>query len=225
MITTPELITALAAEATPVRRLRPPLARAAAWLIFAGFLLALLALVHGLRPDLAAHLRQPIFVTGIVASLVTGVSAAVASFLVSLPDRSRLWLLLPAPSLVVWVSTIGYGCLTDWVSLGPGGVRAGETVRCFVTLVLTSIPLSLAMLVMLRYVALLRPTTVIMTGSLSVAAITATALSLFHDLDATVMILIWNLGTSAVIITLGCAFGPKIFSPVEHLKAASNPHA
>ena len=83
-----------------------------------------------------------------------------ASFKFSLPDRSRWWMLLPAPALAVWVSTIGYGCLTDWVSMGPDGVRMGEAVRCFATLLLTSVPLSIAMLVMLRHAALLRPTAV-----------------------------------------------------------------
>ena len=53
------------------------------------------------------------------------------------------------------------------------------------------------MIVMLRYAAMLRPTLVTLVGSLSVAAVTATALSLFHDLDASVMILIWNVGISA----------------------------
>ncbi len=39
-------------------------------------------------------------------------------------------------------------------------------------------------------------------SSLAVAAITTTALSLFHDLDATVMILIWNPATAAVFVGL-----------------------
>jgi hypothetical protein len=215
VITTPDLIAALAADATPVRRLRPPLARAAAWLFFAILLLAGLAVVHGVRPDLAEHLRRPVFTLGIVASFATGILAAVASFLVSLPDRARLWLLLPAPSLVVWLSTIGYGCLTGWVSLGPDGVRAGEAARCFATLILTGLPLSLLLLVMLRHAAPLRPTAVTITGSLSVAAVTATALSLFHKLDATVMILIWNLGAPIVIMALVGNLGPKMFSWVS----------
>ena len=215
MITTPDLIAALVEDATQVRRLRPPLARATAWLIFAVLLIAALGALHGLRTDLAEHLLQPVFTLGIVASFVTGVLAAVAAFLVSLPDRSRLWLLLPAPSVAVWMSTIGYGCLTDWVSLEPDGVRVGDTLRCFVTLILTGLPLSLVFLVMLRHAAPLRPTMVAITGSLSVAAITATALSVFHNLDATVMILIWNLGTSVLIIALACTLGPKMFSWVS----------
>jgi hypothetical protein len=41
---------------------------------------------------------NPAFATSIAAALATGVLAAVAAFHISLPDRSRLWLLLPASS-------------------------------------------------------------------------------------------------------------------------------
>jgi hypothetical protein len=215
VITTPDLIAALAADAKPVHRLRPPLVRAAAWLAFAVLLLALLAVAHGLRPDLAACLRLEGFVVDIAASLFTAILAAVAAFLVSLPDRSRLWALLPLPTLAVWLSTIGYGCLTNWVRVAPDGFQFGETLRCFVTLVLTSVPLSLAMIVMLRYAAMLRPTLVTMTGSLSVAAVTATALLLFHDLDASVMILAWNVGSSVLIVALGSALGARMLGSLS----------
>ena len=164
----------------------------------------------GPEPLQDLHHRED--VAGLVAALLTGTLAAVAAFVVSLPDRSRAWLLLPVPALLAWVSTIGYGCLTDWVTVGPSGVRLGETARCFATLVLTSLPLSLAMLMMLRHAAHLRPTAVMLTGILAVAAITATALSLFHDIDATLMILIWNLGTAALIVALGGLLGRRMFS-------------
>ena len=60
---------------------------------------------------------------------------------------------------------------------------------------------------MLRHAAWLRPTAVTLTGSVAVAAMTATALTLFHAFDATIMILIWNLGMAAVIAGLAGAFG------------------
>lgn len=215
MITTPDLINSLTADAAPVRRLRPPLVRTLGWLTCAAVLVALLAMTQGVRPDLAERLRQPMFVVGIVAMIATGILAAIATFVLSLPDRSRLSLLLPAPSFIVWVSAIGYRCLTDPFYGSLHGLRFDEAVGCFATLVLTSVPLSLAMLVMVRHAALLQPTAVIMTGSLSVAAVTATALSLFHDLSATATILIWNLGTSALIIALGYIFGPKLLFRVS----------
>jgi hypothetical protein len=212
VITTPDLIESLVAGAKPVRRLRPPAARAALWLLFAAAIVSLLAVSHGLRPDLGARLGQPLFVTGLAASLLTGVLAAVAAFIVSLPDRSRLWLLLPAPALALWISTISYGCLTGWVSIRPDGVALGVAADCFATLVLTSVPLWLAMLLMLRHVALLRSAAAAVAASLAVAAIASTALALFHDLDASVMVLMWNLGTAALLIGLGSAFWERMFS-------------
>jgi hypothetical protein len=192
--------------------LRPPVARAALWLLFAAGIVGLLAVSHGIRPDLGVRLVQASFVTGIAASALTGILAAVATFVVSLPDRSRLWLLLPAPALAVWVSTIGYGCLTGWVKVGADGIRLGEAIDCFATLALISAPLSLAILVMLRYTALLEPTRVAVMGGLAVSAIAATALSLFHSLDATIMVLMWNFGIAALLVGLATVFGKKMFS-------------
>lgn len=212
MTKTPELIDALVECATPVRRLRPPLARAGLWLLLAALVLGLIAIAHGMRPDLVERLRQPDFVVGMLGVLATAILAAVASFRISLPDGSRSWLLLPLPALALWVSTIGYGCLTDWISMEPDGVHLGEAVRCFATLLLTSVPLSIALLVMLRYAALLRPIEVSAMGGLAVAAVTSFALSLFHDLDATVMILMWNLGSAALIAALGSLFGRSMFT-------------
>ena len=212
MTKTPDLIDTLVQDATPVRRLRPPLVRAGLWLAFAAIVLGLIAIAHGLRPDFSDCMRQPLFVVGMLGALATGISAAVASFQLSLPDSSRLWIILPLPALALWVVTIGYGCLTDWVSIGPDSVRLGEAIRCFATLLMTSVPLSIAMLAMLRYTALLRPLEVSVLGGLAVAAVTAFALSLLHDLDATVMILIWNLGAAAFIASLGSLFGRSMLT-------------
>ena len=207
MITTPQLIEVLAASAKPVRRMRPPLVRTGLWLLLAAAVFALLAFSHGARPDLAQRLAEPIFVVGIGASLATGALAALAVFLVSLPDRSRAWTLLPVPTLVVWVSTVSYGCLTNWVNIGPNGIQLGEAASCFATLMLTSLPLSIALFAMLRFAAWFRPTTVTITGSLAVAAMTASALLLFHPLDATIMVLLWNLGVAVIIVSIGSVLG------------------
>lgn len=212
MVTTPELIERLSASATPVRRLRPPLLRACLWLLFAGLVLAVLAALHGTRPDLAARLGQPSFAAAITGSFLTGVLAAIAAFHLSLPDRSRLWLLLPAPALAFWLLTIGYGCLTDWVSLGPDGVRFGSTMECFATLLLTSLPSAAALLAMLRHAARLDPTAVGLMGGLATAGVASTALSLLHEIDATAMVLLWHLGAAALIVALSGMFGRRMLA-------------
>jgi len=137
-------------------------------------------------------------------------SGAIATFFVSLPDRSRRWLLLPVPPLAVWLSMIGYQCFAGWVPVPPGAITVEAASSCLATLVLTSLPLSLLMLAMLRYTAALRPTSVILMGSLAVSAITATALSMFHPLDATAMVLGWNLGTAVLFLAGAAIFSRKV---------------
>jgi hypothetical protein len=223
MIDTPDLIDRLAASATPVQRLRPPLLRAALWLALAAGLLTLLAITHGLRPDIAPRLRQGVFLVSMAGALATCILAAVASFKLCLPDRSRWWILLPVPALAVWVSTIGYGCLTDWVRVGADGIRMGEAVRCFATLLLTGVPLTGAMLVMLRHAAAIRPTEVCASAGLAVAAMTSFALGLLHDLDATIMILVWNLGAAVLIAGLVSAFGGAALARIATLGMSAPP--
>jgi len=212
--TTPDLIDQLAAEAAPVKPLRPPLLRAASWLAIGVGVLVLAALVEGFRADLAARFHQMQFDANLAGAVLTAVLAALASFMLSQPDRSRAWAALPLPALVLWLSTLGYQCLTDWVSFGPNGFSLGGSADCFVVVALTSLPIFIALLVMLRHAAPLRPTGAMITGSLAVAAITATAHSLIHihDEDATVMILFWNLGLAVVFVGIGYAFGGKLFS-------------
>src|SRR5260370_27355969 len=104
VIKTPDLIASLAANATPVRRLRPPVMRAACWLLLAAAVPTLLAINQGIRPDLVERLRELTFATGLAASLLTGVLAAIAAFLVRLPDPSPLLPLLPLPAPLLLLS-------------------------------------------------------------------------------------------------------------------------
>lgn len=98
-----------------------------------------MAIGHGVPPNLLQRLQESTFAIGLAGSLSTGILAAIAAFFVSLPDRSRWWSRLPAPTLVIWLSSIGYQCLANWVAVGPDGMQLGETASCFATLVLTSL--------------------------------------------------------------------------------------
>jgi hypothetical protein len=209
---TSDLIDSLVDSATPVRRLARPLLRTCIWLALAAVILALLCVAHGVRPDLSMRLKQPVFVVSMFGALATAVLAAWASFVLNLPESRRWWLLLPLPGVAVWVSTIGYGCLTDWVSMNPNGIQMGEAARCFATLLMTSTPLSVAMLIMLRFAAPLRPAMVSAVGGLAIAAMTSFALSLLHNLDATIMILVWNLGMAALIAGMASALGRPLLA-------------
>lgn len=210
MMKTSDLIRSLADSVQPVRRLRPPVFRAASWLLLAAGVLGLLIVSQGLRPNFAERMAEGAFATSMIASLLTGVLATVATFMLSLPDRSRLWFLLPAPPLVLWLSTIGYQCLVGWVRVPPGAITVDVATSCLATLVLTSLPLSLAMFVMLRYAKAFRPSSVILMGSLAVSGITAAALSMFHPMDASLMILGWNIGTALIFAGVAVLFGRRV---------------
>ena len=209
---TSHLIQSLANAARPIRVIRPPLLRAGCWLLIALVALVLLALEHGLRSDIANQLRNPSFLVGTTASCLTGALAALGCLMGSLPDRSRYWLLLPLPPLAVWTATLGYGCLTDWVSYDAGGLRMGAAFQCFATVLLVSLPLSASIFVMLRHAARLRPTLVTLAAGLAVAVMTSTAMSLLYRLDATVMNLIWNLGTATLIVLIEALVGRRVLT-------------
>jgi hypothetical protein len=97
----------------------------------------------------------------------------------------------------------------------PDSAAPGETASCIATLVLTSLPLSLALGLMLRHAASFNPAPVIFAASLSVAGITAAALTLFHPLDASIEILMFNLGTGSLIVLLGGAINLFVSNRVE----------
>jgi len=210
MIPTPDLIDLLAEGLTPVRRLRQPMTRAAQWLLLASIVTVMLVIAHGVRPDFWQCLLDRSFAVGTAASVATGICATLAAFQLNLPDRSRGWVLLPLPALAVWLSMIGYQCLTNWVAFNPDGMRWGEAARCFSTLVMVSLPLATTILVMLRHSAPLRPVLATLTAGLSVSAITATALSLIHNPDASIMVLAWNLGTMVAIIAASGTIGRRL---------------
>ena len=88
----------------------------------------------------------------------------------------------------------------------------GEAVSCLATVVLTSLPLFLALILLLRHAAPLRPVAVTWMGGLAVGAFAASALALFHEIDATIMALSWNLGSAAAVVGLGALFGLRAFA-------------
>lgn len=209
-VNTPDLIETLVAGVGPVRRLRPPVMRASAWLAVAVAVIGMLGLWHGPRADLVMRLGQPWFVAGMVAAALTGALAAVAAFLLSLPDRSRAWALLPVPAAALWLGTVGTGCLTDWVRLDGENFQWGDAASCFGLLLLASVPLSALLFWMLRHTARLRPTPAILSGGLAVAALSACALSLLHVFEASAMILLWNFGAAGLVMGVDAVIGRRL---------------
>jgi hypothetical protein len=99
---TESLIEGLAGGLTPAKRLALPWVRILPWIIFAAGYMAAVASIAGLRADLALKLTQPEFVFEIVLVLIIGLSAALASAWMCVPDmRGRPW--VPVVPLILVV--------------------------------------------------------------------------------------------------------------------------
>lgn len=197
---TDDLIHRLAADLRPVKRLAPPLLRAAGWLGFAVLVVAACVLAFGLRHDLMERLSRPHEVAQLVFALATGMLAAIAAFQISLPDRSARWALLPLPAAAGWIGSLGMGCLADVAREGLQALVLGTSWGCFRFIVLMGVPLSLSLVWMLRHAGPIRPVPVATLGGLAGAAISAVGLSLFHHLDAAAMVLAWHGGSTALVV-------------------------
>jgi hypothetical protein len=212
---TDRLIDELTADLTPVHRLAPPFWRALAWLVVALAINIAAALIHGLRPDLPSLLHHSGYTSLLVATLLTGLLSGIAVFLISVPGWSARWALLPVPGIVLWFASAGYGCFTDWLRMGPDGLRFGTSFDCFSWIVGLSLPLSLALYFLLRHGAWIRPRLTLTLGMLSTSALVASGLSLFHPVETSLINIIWHGGATLVLVGLS-ALGVPLFRPKQN---------
>jgi hypothetical protein len=202
---TDHLIERLVAEAGPVRRLRPPLRRAALWLLAVTAVAGTAIVAFADLSLFAQRARDPRLVVEVIATLATGVAAVVAAFELSLPDRSRQWLLLPLPPLMLWLASSGYGCYRHWLVAGPSGWELGESAHCFRFILAASLPLGASLLLALRRTSPIAPLPVGAAGGLGVGALAAFALQFFHPFDVTVMDLAVHAVAVALVVSVASA--------------------
>lgn len=202
------LISALAADLRPVRRLPRPGVRALGWLAAVLAVGAGLAVVADL-PALQARLRAaPDLLVVLLGAGGTAVAAAVAAFQVSVPGRSPLWMMLPLPPALVWLGASGWGCLRSWGVVGLEPMDMAGGMGCLRFIVLVSVPLSALLLWMLRRACPLWPGRVAAMAGLAAAAAAAVLLTLFHDHDASVVDLVLHaVAVILVVVTCGAAGG------------------
>jgi hypothetical protein len=209
MASTEELIATLAGRLRPVRRLRPPLWRALGWILFATAVIAILVLIRGPRADMANALGDPAYWVQLAGAWLTGAAATLAAFNVSLPDRSRLWLLLPAPVLLLWLTGFAYGCLGDWIAIPAGAPVMAESLHCLETIVMASLPLSLMLWLMLRRQRPVQSSSAPWIGGLAIAGFADTAHLLIHVVQASLLVLLVNLIPVALIVLLSGVAGRR----------------
>ena len=200
---TDEVIEHLTADLKPVRRMISPVLGAVLWLTASTAFIGVLVWHHGMRPDIERLLGETEYRTLLVACVMTAALGALATFVVSLPGRATRWALLPLPGVVLWLSSAGIGCYSDWVRAGSDGLVLGTSFSCMGWIMAASLPPVALLIVMIRHAAFVRPRLTLCLGMLSTAALASAGLMMFHEIDATLMILVWH--TSAALILIGLA--------------------
>jgi hypothetical protein len=210
----PNLIDQLVDDAKPVKRLKAPLLRASLFVAGVMVLLAMLVLFRGIEPGSLERLFEMRVALETAATAVTGAAAIFAAFSLAIPGRSRIWMVLPIPPLVMWLATSGYGCYRNWVSYGANGSLAlGHSADCFAFILTASIPMALALFFALRRAHPLNPGPVLSVGALGVAGLAAAALQFFHPFDVTVTDLTLHAIAVGLVVALVTAIGKPRLRP------------
>lgn len=201
---TEDLIERLAGDAAPVRPLPPPWRRAAAWFAVAVPAVAACVVIMSPRPDLAARLADGRYLVEQGAAVATAVLAAVAAFAAEVPGQRRRPALLALAPLALWLGSLGQGCLA------AGGMSFGPDWVCIPAIAMTGAVPAAVMAMMLRRGAPLLPRTTVTLGALAAAALANAGLRLFHPEDASLMVLVWQFGTVALLTALGGSLGRRL---------------
>jgi hypothetical protein len=204
---TDQLIAQLAASAAPVKRLRPPLLRAAFWLIGVAAAGAILLPFYADMALFERHLADSRALIELIGTLLTGIAAVIAAFELSVPDRSPAWAWLPVPPLILWLGASGYNCWRDWIEYGNGVWHLGESAACFGLIVGFSVPMGAALLVFLARAKPLAPLPVAALGGLGIAGLAAFFLEFNHPVDASFLDLIWHAAAVGLVVAATSLIG------------------
>lgn len=198
---TDDLIDAIAGDATPVRRLRPPVLRVGAWLGMALPATLLVVLAMGPRPDLAAELRDPAFVVRLLAALAAAVVAAWAALSAGVPGTARWKLFAPVAPTALWLATVGQQCWAGWPQYGLAGPV--WEADCVLSVAAVSLLPAAAIFILIRRGARLDAGYALSWGGVAIAALADAGLRLFHGHDAAVMDIAWQFVTVLALAACG----------------------
>jgi hypothetical protein len=212
------LIGDLSADLKPVRRLPPPWLRALVWLGVVLVVGLVLVATRTLLPALGIMGNDPWMLPGAYASLATAALAAIAAFELSLPDRSDAWIWLPVPALVVWIVLNGLGCLAT-LAIPGAQTSPFQFLVCLSLIFAISLPLTAAMVIMVRRSRPLRPLRVAVLGGLAASGAAATLLVLVHPHDSAVLDLAAHAVAVAAIVGLNVLLGGRLLVPANKFRS------
>lgn len=210
-----ELINNLASDARPVRPLRPPLARAFAWLVAAALVSGPLIIIFGDARELLTRYRgrEQILALEMGAMLATGVLAVLAAFNVAIPGRSRRWLLVPLAPFTAWLLLSGAGCYRALVQSGTSGLQVGHSIDCLIFIIGNSLLFAIPLIWLLSKARPIDPLPVALLGGLGTAALAAFTLQFFHPFAVTFVDLTFHLTAILIVVAVSGLLNRRALSP------------
>ena len=178
-------------------------------------LLGISTWLRGVRPDLSEAFAQPEVALEWAAALLTGVSAAISAFYISVPGRAGWWLFLPLLATGAWLLSLAYGIAFDWIHTGWDAFRVPESWECVRLISATTIFLSPILLMLLRHAAYVRPTETVLLTVLSIAALASADQDFAHTLHRAASVLVWHGGTIVVLLCAYSLVGPQLLNRFE----------
>lgn len=205
---TEELIQQLAAEAPPVRPIRPLAARLAGWTVVAAASFAIVLLLMGVRRELGDAADRADFAIETALLILTALSAAVGALVVSVPGAERR-------AAVRWLPVIAGVAYVTWsagelVFAGATGAPAGRIAlgwHCiFKTASVAAVP-AVALLVLVRRAAPLRAAWAGLLALLATAAVGVLGANVICPNDRPVHMLLWHVAPLMLFAAIGAALG------------------
>src|SRR5262249_42195516 len=141
------------------------------------------------------------------AALVVALTAAMAAFCAAVPGRPLWERAVPVLPLLVWLGTLGVGCVEEIISVGPRGLKFQTDWACLPSIVMIGMVPGVAMALMLRRGAPMAPVLSVGLGGLAASALADLGLRLAHQQDASLMVIVWQVGTVAMLTTLSAMLG------------------
>jgi hypothetical protein len=206
---TKRLIRELTQNVKPIQRPAGPFVRALIWL---GVSLAYILVFIVLLPLHHGSSRDALFVVEQAAAFATGLTAAIAAFASVVPGYGRGWAALPAVPFVIWLASLGPGCVEQLNQFEITRLPLGHNPWCAPFIVLFGALPAGAITIMLRRGAPLTPHLTAALGGLAAAGLANVGVRIVHPEDVSVMLIVWHVGVVILLSALAGAFGRYFFN-------------
>ncbi len=215
----PLVIARLARDAAPITPLPSPLARWGLWTLTSALAAAIVTIIVGVRPDLAARAHETRFVFSATFTGLLALPAAGNAFMLSVPGLSQRRIVRMVPL----IAAIGWGTLL-WLRMAAIGnpfVEIATTPRhpsCVVLILLISALPGIWLFEMLRRAAPLQARWAAVFAALGALACGALGTQFICPIDSPGHQLLWHFVPVVVLTFVGLALASRL-SRWRHLSS------